>query len=154
MTDPISDFIYEYFLKTMCYQYNVVNTVVYGLILAAAVFGTYKLLEKLKIKIDKKLFCAIMPFIIFGGSARALRDHTEISTIFQSVPQLFCSPIIYFVIFAIALGSLLLGIALQKKFKIGYWNQFQDRKLGCRCHDRRSFCVLDCPVFRLQPFQA
>jgi uncharacterized membrane protein len=121
MTDPISDFIYEYFLKTMCYQYNVVNTVVYGLILAAAVFGTYKLLEKLKIKIDKKLFCAIMPFIIFGGSARALRDHTEISTIFQSVPQLFCSPIIYFVIFAIALGSLLLGIALQKKFKIGYW---------------------------------
>ncbi len=121
MPDPLSDFIYTYFLKTMCYQYNVVNTIVYGLILVAAVFGTYKLLERLKIKIDKKLFYAIIPFILFGGSTRALRDHTEIDTIFQAVPQLFCSPIIYFVIFAIALCSLLLGIAVQKKFKIEYW---------------------------------
>jgi len=121
MPDPISDFIYEYFLKTMCYQYNVVNTVVYGLILVAAVFGTYRLLEKLKIKIDRKLFYAIIPFILFGGSARALRDHTEISTVFQNVPQLFCSPIIYFVIFAIALGSLLAGILIQRRFKIEYW---------------------------------
>lgn len=121
MTDPISDFIYTYFLKTMCYEYNVVNTIVYGLILIAAVFGIYKLLEKLKIKIDRKLFYAVIPFIIFGGSARALRDHTEIGTIFQSVPQLFCSPIIYFVVFAIALGSLLLGISVQRRFKIEYW---------------------------------
>lgn len=121
MPDPISDFIYTYFLKTMCYQYNAVNTLVYALILIAAVFGTYKLLERLKIKIDKKLFYAVMPFILFGGSTRALRDHTEIDTIFQSIPQLFCSPIIYFVIFAITLGSLLLGIAVQRKFKMEYW---------------------------------
>ncbi len=121
MPDPISDFIYTYFLKTMCYQYNVVNTIVYGLVLVAAVFGTYKLLERLKIKIDKRLFYAVIPFILFGGSARALRDHTEIITVFQNVPQLFCSPIIYFVVFAIALVSLLLGIAMQRKFKIEYW---------------------------------
>lgn len=121
MADPISDFIYAYFLKTMCYQYNVVNTLVYGLILVMAVFGTYKLLGRLKIKIDKKLFYAIIPFILFGGSTRALRDHTEIDTIFQAIPQLFCSPIIYFVIFAITVGSLLIGIAIQKRFKIEYW---------------------------------
>lgn len=121
MPDPVSDFIYEYFLKTMCYQYNVVNTIVYGLILIAAVFGTYTLLERLKIKIDKKLFYAVIPFILFGGSARALRDHTEISTIFQNAPQLFCSPIIYFIVFAVALGSLLFGIAIQKKLKFEYW---------------------------------
>lgn len=136
MPDPLSDFIYTYFLKTMCYQYNAVNTLVYGLILIAAVFGTYKLLEKMKIKIDRKLFYAVIPFILFGGSARALRDHVEISTIFQGM--LFCSPIIYFVVFAIALGSLLLGMAAQRmhekyifrhakkrsflcKFKIEYW---------------------------------
>lgn len=121
MPDPISDFIYTYFIKTMCYQYNVVNTIVYGLVLIAAVFGTYKLLERLKIKIDKHLFYAVVPFILFGGSARALRDHAEIGTVFQSVPQMFCSPIIYFVVFMIALGSLLLGIAVQRKFKFEYW---------------------------------
>ncbi len=119
MPDPFSEFFYEYFLKTMCYQYNIVNTIIYGLVLVIAVFGAYKLLERLKIKIDRKLFYAVIPFILFGGSARALRDHTEIGTIFQGM--MFCSPLIYFVIFAIALGSLFIGIVLQKKFKIEYW---------------------------------
>lgn len=141
MSDTISDFIYTYFLKTMCYQYNVVNTVVYGLVLVAAVFGTYKLLEILKIKIDRKLFYAVIPFILFGGSARALRDHTEISTVFQNVPQLFCSPIIYFVVFAIALGSLLLGIAVQKKFKFEYWKTMSLVGVAILAYDIGNFRI-------------
>ncbi len=146
MPDPISDFFYEYFLKTMCYQYNVVNTLVYGLVLVAAVFGTYKLLERLKIKIDKKLFYAVIPFILFGGSARALRDHTEISTVFQTVPQLFCSPIIYFVVFAIALGSLLIGIAVQKKFRIKYWKTMAFIGLAILSYNIGNFRIANWPA--------
>jgi uncharacterized membrane protein len=57
---------------------------------------------------------ALLPFIIYGGWTRALRDY-NLGIYGQS--SLFCSPPIYFFIFAIALGSLLLGILIEKKSK-------------------------------------
>jgi len=49
-----------------------------------------------------------------AGWTRALRDHN----LYQG--WYFCSPPIYFLIFAIGIFSLLLGIFLQKKFNIKY----------------------------------
>ncbi len=104
----------EKFLQPMCNYYTLEATLVYGLLLVAAVFGTYKLLKKLKIKINRQFALALLPFILFGGSARALRDHG----FFQG--YLFCSPLIYFVVFAITLASLLAAILIQKKFRFQY----------------------------------
>ena len=114
----IEEFINENFLTPLCHYYTLAGTITYGLILVLAVIGTYKLLKYLKIKIDKKFFFSLLPFIIYGGWARALRDH-ELG-IYQS--NLFCSPPIYFFIFLIALASLLLGLSIERisKKKFSY----------------------------------
>lgn len=88
----LEEFINENFITPLCSYYTPIGTITYGLILVLAVVGTYKLLKKLKIKIDKKFFIGLLPFIIYGGWTRALRDH-ELG-IYQS--NLFCSPPIYF----------------------------------------------------------
>lgn len=107
----VIEWINEKFLQPMCYYYTLEATLIYGLLLVAAVFSTYKILQKMKIKIDKNFAIALLPFILFGGSARALRDHD----FFQG--YLFCSPLIYFIIFAITFASLIAAIIIQKKIK-------------------------------------
>jgi len=109
----IESFINENFITPLCRYYTLPGTITYGIILVLAVIGTYKLLRYLKIDIDKKFLIGLLPFIIYGGWTRALRDYRL--GIYQS--NIFCSPPIYFLIFFIALGSLLIGLSIQKATK-------------------------------------
>lgn len=111
------DWFSEKFVQPLCHYYTLEATLTYGLILIIAAFGTYKMLERLKVKIDRRFFLALLPFIIYGGWARALRDHT-LGMYGES--WVWCSPPIYFVIFIIALGSLLVGLLLERKKIITY----------------------------------
>lgn len=111
-------FFSEKFIEPLCHYYTLEATLVYGLILVLAALGIYRLLKMLKIKIDKCFLCALLPFIIYGGTARALRDH---GLGVYGDNWYFCSPPIYFVIFCVAIGSLLLGLVIQKKFRFEYW---------------------------------
>jgi len=113
----LEDFINENFITPLCRYYTPIGTIVYGIILIAAVYGTYKFLKRLKIKIDKRFFWALLPFIIYGGWTRALRDY-NLGIYGQN--KLFCSPPIYFFIFVIALTSLLLGLLIERKTKVHY----------------------------------
>ena len=63
------------YITPLCHYYTLPATLTYGLILVAAVAGLYKLLQKLKIAIDRDFFIGLLPFIIYGGWTRALRDH-------------------------------------------------------------------------------
>jgi len=110
----LEEFINENFLKPLCYYYTPIGTVTYGLILILAVLGTYKLLKKLKLKINKKFFLALLPFIIYGGWTRALRDYS-LGVYGQS--KLFCSPPIYFFVYATTLASLLFSLLIERKTK-------------------------------------
>jgi uncharacterized membrane protein len=113
----IEEFINENFITPLCHYYTPIGTITYGLILALVIFGTYTLLRKLKIKIDKRFFIGLLPFIIYGGWTRALRDYSL--GIYES--NLFCSPPIYFFIFAITLVTIVAGVLIEKKTKkIGY----------------------------------
>jgi len=112
----MADFLTENFITPLCRYYTPVNTITYGLILIAAVYGLYKLLRFLKVDIDKKFFIGVLPFIIYGGWTRALNDHAI--GIYNSI--LFCSPPIYFFVFVIALASLLTGLFIQKRFHVSY----------------------------------
>lgn len=128
-------FFAEYFVNPIKYDtgYNIVNTLVYAIILAFAVFVVYKLLEKMKIKIDKKFFFAVVPFIILGGLLRSIEDMAESAGgwdpgffVIESSSgigrnALFITPLIYFVIFFIAAAALIISILIQKKFKAEYW---------------------------------
>jgi uncharacterized membrane protein len=113
----IEEFISENFLTPLCHYYTPVGTLTYGIILILAFIGTYGLLKKLKIKIDNRFFLALLPFIIYGGWTRALRDY-NLGIYGQS--NLFCSPPIYFMIYIITLSSLLLGLFIERKVKIPY----------------------------------
>ncbi len=118
MMSFIEEFIATNYLIPLCKYYTPIGTLTYGIILVGAVAVVYKLLEKLKIEINKNFFLALLPFIIYGGWTRALRDHSL--GVYTTNAWWWCSPPIYFLIFVIALSSLLIGIALQKRFAFPY----------------------------------
>ncbi len=90
------------------------KTLIYGIILIIGVFLIFKMLKKLKIKIDSKFSLAIFPFVLFGGTLRVLRD-LGILTSF-----LFATPYIYFLVALITILTLLFSLFLEKKLKISY----------------------------------
>lgn len=112
----IQDFINANYIEPLCKYYTPIGSITYGIILVLVVIGVYKLLQKLKVRIDKRFVIGLLPFIIYGGWTRALRDYSL--GIYQS--NLFCSPPIYFFIFTVALASLLLGLFIEKRTKFGY----------------------------------
>lgn len=110
------EFIWKYYLKTLVEDgnYNIVDTITYGLILAFAIFGIYKLLKMLSIEIDFKFFVAILPFIILGSSTRALED-AELFKV--PLKYLFISPIIYILIGITVIAILILGSFIENVSK-------------------------------------
>jgi uncharacterized membrane protein len=125
-----AEFFQQYFIDPIIYNtgYNPVNSITYGLILIAAFVLTYKLLQKMKIKIDRKFFFVIIPFIFLGAILRSLEDLWEARGIAESIIKIFVitdvngitrnlllvTPLIYFTMFFIALFSLVFSIAVEK----------------------------------------
>lgn len=114
----IEAWIEEKFIAPLCKYYTLENTITYALILIIIAVGIYKFLHKMDIKIDKRFFIALLPFIIYGGWTRALRDHGL--GIYTKDAWWFCSPPIYFIIFSIAFISLIFAIFAQKRFRVPY----------------------------------
>jgi len=110
----ITGWIEEKFLTPLCHYYTLEATVAYSLILIAAVYGIYKMLQKLKVKIDGQLLIGVLPFILYGGWVRALRDHD----VYQGA--LWCSPPIYVAVAAMTVASLLIGLFVQKRYGFAY----------------------------------
>ena len=73
--------------------YTLISELTYGIILVFALFGLYKLLKKLDIRIDWYFCLALLPYILFGPVTRVLED-----TNFFTEPYVywFISPLIYF----------------------------------------------------------
>ncbi len=92
--------------------YTLLSEITYGIILVFALFGLYKLLKKLEIRIDWYFCLALFPYILFGPVTRVLED-----TNYFTVPFVywFISPLIYFQTTFYVLIFLLLGYYLQKK---------------------------------------
>ena len=74
---PITDFIRDYFEKPALGHggYNLVNTLVYAAILLLVAFKVvYPQLDKRGVKFNVQFMLALLPFILFGSSARVLED--------------------------------------------------------------------------------
>src|SRR3989344_3323461 len=127
----LKEFFQQYFIDPIIFNtgYNPVNSTAYGIILIAAFILTYKLLQKMKIKIDKNFFFSIIPFIFLGAILRSLEDLWEARGIISEGLMknfiivdangvtrnlLLVTPIMYFTIFFIALFSLIFSIAVEK----------------------------------------
>jgi uncharacterized membrane protein len=109
----MTGFIDEFFIQPLVQGtgYNIVNTTVFALILIAAAFLSYRLLVKMKIKIDRNFLIGIIPFIAMGGILRAWEDLAEVT---GARNFLIVSPLIYVTIFAIALSTLIASILIEK----------------------------------------
>jgi uncharacterized membrane protein len=93
--------------------YTMVSELTYGVILIIALYYIYRLLKKLKIRVDWRFALALMPFILFGPVTRVLED-----TGYFHEPWVywFISPFIYFLIAFFAILFLVLGCYIENKF--------------------------------------
>lgn len=87
-------------------DYNLISTVVYGILLAAAVYLIYNAFKKRRIEIDFKYILALVPFVLFGTLTRSMED-----SFFFSLPMayVFISPQIYVLVGAMVVGLTLLS---------------------------------------------
>jgi len=84
-------------------SYNIVDTTTYGIILMAAIFWIYRLMTRLAIRFDRWFLAAVVPYVMVGGTMRALED----STLYSGwCNYLFIAPAIYIFIGIITILSL------------------------------------------------
>ena len=85
-------------------SYNHFDMITYVIILFAGVYVVLKLLNKLKIKVDEEFVIATIPYIFMGSVFRVIEDADLLK---PPVKYFFITPLIYFVIFAICFGTLI-----------------------------------------------
>lgn len=96
-------------------SYNHFDMITYVIILFVGVYAVLKLLNKLSIKIDEAFVIAAIPYIFMGSVFRVIEDADILK---PPVKYFFITPLIFFVIFAICFGILLLTKYLEKLHKI------------------------------------
>lgn len=109
--------------------YTLVSEVGYILVLLFALIGVYLLLKRLDIGDSRELFYALVPFMLFGGALRTVED-AGIAAINAGVDPLIpfpwsafiISPFIYATMFALTLGAVGVGIALETR---GYVDRYE-----------------------------
>ena len=118
----MADLLFEFFCKPiMDYQgYNLVNTLVYGLILfLAAFFIIFPFLDKKGVKFNLKFMLALFPFIVLGSSFRILEDLHIVGRSCNPLNWQFYTftPGIYIATFVVAIIALGISLILSKKIK-------------------------------------
>ena len=115
LIDKISQFINTYYLDPIRTDegYNLVNTFTWAIVLGICIFGVFKLLEKLEVKITHRFIASVLPFVLAGSSLRVIED-SPADIIHPPLSYLLITPNIYFLVFAVTIGCLWLSIRLQK----------------------------------------
>ncbi|WP_440947304.1 DUF63 family protein [Methanosarcina sp. T3] len=115
LTDKISQFINTYYLNPIKTDdgYNLVNTFTWAMVLGICIFGIFKLLKKLEVKITPGFILSILPFVLAGSSLRVLED-SPAGIFHPPFSYLLITPNIYFLVFGVTVVCLWLSIRLQK----------------------------------------
>jgi uncharacterized membrane protein len=110
----ISDFIYKYYIDPIRYgePYNVVDTLTYALILVLSVWLVYRWLKHSGVSLDGGFILATIPYVVLGGLLRVVEDTGMIAS---DLRFLLITPLIFFVVFFIAAGALVLSRYLEMK---------------------------------------
>ena len=110
----IREFIYKYYIDPIRYgqPYTLVDTLTYALILLACIWLIYRWLESNQIPIDRGLVYSLLPWITFGGCLRVVEDTGFITSDWHI---LLTTPLIFFLIFIIALPVLFISNILETR---------------------------------------
>ncbi|MFC5972927.1 DUF63 family protein [Halomarina salina] len=103
--------------------YTVVSEIGYAVTLVFMLAGVLFLLRELELGTEKEFFFALIPFMFFGGALRVVEDANNVAATTAGVEQaityplnaLIISPIIYFVVFAITLATLVAAVLLDRR---------------------------------------
>ncbi|MCX9014500.1 MAG: DUF63 family protein [Candidatus Methanoperedens sp.] len=111
------DFVNRNFLDgiTNDTSYNHIDMLTYVIILFICVYAVLKILNRLKIEVNEEFVIATIPYIFMGSIFRVIEDADLLT---PPVKYFFITPIIFFVVFAVSFGSLLLIRYLGKLGKI------------------------------------
>ena len=118
----IREFIYKYYIDPIRYgqPYTLVDTLTYALILLACIWLLYRWFEKNKIIIDRNFVYALIPWVVLGGCLRVVEDTGLITS---DLHVFFTTPLIFFLIFAIAFPTLYIANILEKRGTIPSWKK-------------------------------
>ncbi|SFR58939.1 DUF63 family protein [Halogeometricum limi] len=99
--------------------YTLVSEVGYMVTLLFALIGVVFLMRRLDIGEDRSFFYALLPFMFFGGALRVVEDANDTpgaaeTLISYPLNTLVISPIIYFTVFLITLGAVVVAVALDQ----------------------------------------
>jgi len=110
--------ILDYFLHPKKTGYDVQKTLVYAIVLIAAVYGLYELLKRLKVRIDRRLAVGVAPYVVFGGALRVLQDAGVVDSYFC---YFFVTPGIYVFVFSVMFAVLLLSLFIERRIGVPYF---------------------------------
>lgn len=115
LIDKILQFINTFYLNPIENDtgYNTVNTFTWAIVLGVCLFGVFRLLEKLEIKITPRFIASVVPFILAGSSFRVFED-SPAGIVHPPLSYLLITPNIYFLVFAVTVVCLWLSVRLQK----------------------------------------
>jgi len=110
----ISDFIYKYYIDPIRLgePYNVVDTSTYAIVLVISVYFVYRWLRRSGVALDEPFIIATIPYVVLGGLLRVVEDTGMIQS---DLKYLLITPLIFFVVFFIAGGSLVILRFLERK---------------------------------------
>jgi uncharacterized membrane protein len=102
--------------------YTLVSEAGYAITLVFMLAGVYLLLQRLDLEPYREFFYALVPFMLFGGALRVVEDAFD-AGLRSGLPvpldypgnTIFISPLIYFTVFFLAFGSLLIAKHLQRR---------------------------------------
>ncbi len=97
-------------------EYNWVDTITYGIILALSAFLINKLFIKRDLRVGLPFFVALSPIILIGSATRVLEDMELFN---EPLQYLFISPIIYILLGVLTLGSIIVSEVMERKWPEG-----------------------------------
>lgn len=106
--------------------FNPVNTAVYSILLIIGVWLVYRLLMRMKVRIDMKFALALLPFIFWGSSTRVLHDAAVANALPPALNAFYIAPFFptpgsYMITFGLALLALLASLLVQRRLEFPYW---------------------------------
>lgn len=113
----LADLFNKYFLEPIALNqgYNFVNTLTYALLVVVFTWASFKILQRFKIKIDKKFTVSIFSLVFLGTAIRLLEEAGVSSS------PLLVTPMIWIEAFAFVVIAFFISKFLEKKFKIPYY---------------------------------
>jgi uncharacterized membrane protein len=115
----VKSFLFEKFWLPIVDEtvfYNPFNTALYSAIFAlAAAYIGYPTIKKLDLDLNREFFIGVAPFVFLGGAIRSLKDIDALNTV------LLETPFIYFLMFGLVVGSIILAKKTAERTDLEYY---------------------------------